>query len=83
MERWPREGLDVPADEQDAVSAQLLETHSCLPVFIDDDVADRHYNGFSNRCAHTGACACGDSARGVLTLPRARPNLCTTATRPR
>ncbi|KAJ3145866.1 Trehalose-6-P synthase/phosphatase complex synthase subunit [Geranomyces michiganensis] len=43
---WP--GLDVPKDQQADMKAQLLEQHSCAPVFISDEVADMHYNGFSN-----------------------------------
>ncbi|KAI8821483.1 glycosyltransferase family 20-domain-containing protein [Fimicolochytrium jonesii] len=43
---WP--GLDVPKDQQAAMKSQLSEQHSCAPVFISDEVADMHYNGFSN-----------------------------------
>ncbi|KAI8589830.1 glycosyltransferase family 20-domain-containing protein [Geranomyces variabilis] len=43
---WP--GLDVPKDQQAKMKEQLLEQHSCAPVFISDEVADMHYNGFSN-----------------------------------
>ncbi|KAI8911917.1 glycosyltransferase family 20-domain-containing protein [Powellomyces hirtus] len=43
---WP--GLDVPKDQQANMKAQLLEQHSCAPVFISDELADMHYNGFSN-----------------------------------
>jgi trehalose-6-phosphate synthase len=42
-------GLEVPAEEQEAVRARLHAEHACLPVFLRDDVADMHYNGFSNR----------------------------------
>jgi trehalose-6-phosphate synthase len=30
------------------VQQQLLDQFKCMPVFIDDAVADKHYNGFSN-----------------------------------
>ncbi|KAL2911543.1 Trehalose-6-P synthase/phosphatase complex synthase subunit [Polyrhizophydium stewartii] len=43
---WP--GLELPPDEQAVVSQQLLEQYSCAPVFINNDIADKHYNGFSN-----------------------------------
>ncbi|KAJ8327376.1 Trehalose-6-P synthase/phosphatase complex synthase subunit [Batrachochytrium dendrobatidis] len=43
---WP--GLELPPSEQAIVRKQLMEQYSCAPVFIDDDVADKHYNGFSN-----------------------------------
>jgi trehalose-6-phosphate synthase len=44
---WP--GLDIPVEDRALVQKELLEKHSCMPVFIDDDIADMHYNGFSNR----------------------------------
>ncbi|TPX40390.1 alpha,alpha-trehalose-phosphate synthase (UDP-forming) [Synchytrium endobioticum] len=43
---WPGPGL--PADEHDKVAKQLMDEHNCVPVFLDDEVADKHYNGFSN-----------------------------------
>lgn len=43
---WP--GVDVPESEREAMSKRLMEEYSCLPVFVNDEVADRHYNGFSN-----------------------------------
>ncbi|KAJ1570011.1 Trehalose-6-P synthase/phosphatase complex synthase subunit [Nowakowskiella sp. JEL0078] len=43
---WP--GLEIPTEEREIVSTQLREQHSCVPVYISNDVADRHYNGFSN-----------------------------------
>lgn len=43
---WP--GLDVPMEERELVSKRLMDEYSCLPVYISDEIADRHYNGFSN-----------------------------------
>ncbi|KAI8928849.1 glycosyltransferase family 20-domain-containing protein [Entophlyctis helioformis] len=43
---WP--GMELPPSDQVVVGQQLLEQHSCVPVFIKDDIADMHYNGFSN-----------------------------------
>ncbi|KNC98814.1 alpha,alpha-trehalose-phosphate synthase [UDP-forming] 1 [Spizellomyces punctatus DAOM BR117] len=43
---WP--GLDVIRDQQDSMKKQLIEQHSCVPVFVSDELADMHYNGFSN-----------------------------------
>ena len=43
---WP--GLEVPENEQAYVREKLLSEHSCLPVFLKDEIADLHYNGFSN-----------------------------------
>lgn len=35
-------------EEERSIVASKLEQQSCLPVFVDEDIADRHYNGFSN-----------------------------------
>ncbi|GKZ17562.1 hypothetical protein AbraCBS73388_009233 [Aspergillus brasiliensis] len=43
---WP--GLEVPEDEIDSVKQRLQEEFNATPVFMDDKLADRHYNGFSN-----------------------------------
>ncbi|KAI9007358.1 glycosyltransferase family 20-domain-containing protein [Gaertneriomyces semiglobifer] len=43
---WP--GLDVPEEQQDEMRQQLIDQHSCAPVFVSDELADMHYNGFSN-----------------------------------
>lgn len=43
---WP--GLEVPENEVARVKQQLKDEYSAFPIFIDDDLADRHYNGFAN-----------------------------------
>jgi len=43
---WP--GLDVPEGEREHVTKRLMEEYSCLPVYVEDEIADKHYNGFSN-----------------------------------
>lgn len=44
---WP--GLNVSSRaEEEFIEKKLREEYSCEPVWIDDDVADAHYNGFSN-----------------------------------
>ncbi|CAK7894109.1 alpha,alpha-trehalose-phosphate synthase [UDP-forming] [[Candida] anglica] len=43
---WP--GLELPEDEQDKVNADLLEKFNCTAIFLSDQIADLHYNGFSN-----------------------------------
>ncbi|KAF7541551.1 hypothetical protein G7Z17_g11929 [Cylindrodendrum hubeiense] len=43
---WP--GLEVPENEVDGMKQRLKEEYGAHPVFIDDELADRHYNGFSN-----------------------------------
>jgi len=43
---WP--GLEVPEPEIPVVKQRLKDEYGAVPVFIDDDLADRHYNGFSS-----------------------------------
>jgi trehalose-6-phosphate synthase len=44
---WP--GLEVSTpEEQQLIERELSEKYSAVPVFISDEVADLHYNGFSN-----------------------------------
>lgn len=43
---WP--GLQVPEAELDLVKDRLKKECDAHPVFIDDDLADKHYNGFSS-----------------------------------
>lgn len=43
---WP--GLEVPPDEIEPVTKRLKDEYNAVPVFIDDELADKHYNGFSN-----------------------------------
>lgn len=43
---WP--GLEVPDGEIDDMKRRLKDEYGAHPVFIDDDLADRHYNGFSS-----------------------------------
>lgn len=45
---WP--GLEVPDGEVDRLSQRLRDEYNAVPVFVDDDLADRHYNGFSSQC---------------------------------
>ena len=43
---WP--GFCIPPKDRAHVDKRLMEEYSCQAVYLDDDVADRHYNGFSN-----------------------------------
>lgn len=43
---WP--GLEVPEDEVKTVRQRLKDDYNATPVFIDDKLADKHYNGFSS-----------------------------------
>jgi trehalose 6-phosphate synthase len=43
---WP--GLEVPENETGQLIKQLQDEHGATPVFVDDELADRHYNGFSS-----------------------------------
>ncbi|KAL6299294.1 glycosyltransferase family 20 protein [Sparassis latifolia] len=43
---WP--GFFIPPKDRPIVDRRLMDEYSCQAVYLDDDVADRHYNGFSN-----------------------------------
>ncbi|RPB17751.1 glycosyl transferase [Morchella conica CCBAS932] len=43
---WP--GLEVPEGDVDKVTKELEEKYQAVPIWIPDEMADRHYNGFSN-----------------------------------
>ncbi|KAH7356344.1 alpha,alpha-trehalose-phosphate synthase-like protein subunit [Pyrenochaeta sp. MPI-SDFR-AT-0127] len=43
---WP--GLEVPEGEVSGLKDQLKEEYNAVPIMLDDELADRHYNGFSN-----------------------------------
>jgi trehalose 6-phosphate synthase len=47
---WP--GLEVPEEEIPVVQKRLNDEYGAIPVFIDDELADRHYNGFSSEILH-------------------------------
>ncbi|KAF2155072.1 glycosyltransferase family 20 protein [Myriangium duriaei CBS 260.36] len=61
-------GLQIPEKEVQLVEQRLRDEHSAFPVFFDDDLADRHYNGFSNEILwallhyHPGAITFDESA---------------------
>ncbi|CAI7644697.1 unnamed protein product [Penicillium palitans] len=44
---WP--GLEVPETEISEVKQRLKNEYDAVPVFIDDNLADRHYNGFLSK----------------------------------
>lgn len=48
---WP--GLEVPEEEIPVVKQRLKDEYGAVPVFIDDELADRHYNGFSSLFIHS------------------------------
>lgn len=43
---WP--GKDIPMQDRETVNRRLLEEYNCYPVYLSDELADSHYNGFSN-----------------------------------
>lgn len=51
---WP--GLDVPLDEQEGLADKLSKESTRViprPVFLDNELIDAYYNGFSSTGAHT------------------------------
>lgn len=43
---WP--GLEVPEGDVAGMKQRLKDEYNAHPVFVDDELADRHYNGFSS-----------------------------------
>jgi len=41
-------GLPIPETDQETMRAKLWKEYSALPIYLDEDVAEKHYNGFSN-----------------------------------
>ena len=35
----------IPEADREIVNKRLMEEHSCYPVYLSDELADRHYNG--------------------------------------
>jgi trehalose 6-phosphate synthase len=44
---WP--GREIPEDEVDTLRKKLKDEYNAVPVMLDDDLADKHYNGFSSK----------------------------------
>jgi trehalose 6-phosphate synthase len=44
---WP--GLEVPEAEAGPLVKRLQDEYGAVPVFVEDELADRHYNGFSSK----------------------------------
>ncbi len=63
---WP--GLEVPEDEAGRLTTRLKDEYNAIPVYIDDDLADRHYNGFSSELVPPST-----SSVQTLTLLRLDP----------
>ncbi|KAG5461645.1 MAG: hypothetical protein BJ554DRAFT_6126, partial [Olpidium bornovanus] len=40
--------LEIPEASRERVRSELYENHSSVPVYLDKETADNHYNGFSN-----------------------------------
>ena len=46
---WP--GLQIPEAEAESLTARLKEEYGAVPVYLNDDLADMYYNGFSSQWA--------------------------------
>ena len=44
---WP--GIEIPEEETAALSCRLKDEYGSVPVFLDDELADRYYNGFASK----------------------------------
>jgi trehalose 6-phosphate synthase len=43
---WP--GIQIPDDEIEDVKKTLKEEYNAIPIMLEDELADKHYNGFSS-----------------------------------
>jgi trehalose 6-phosphate synthase len=43
---WP--GIEIPDDEAGPLKQRLKDEYNAIPVLLDDEIADRYYNGFSS-----------------------------------
>ena len=46
---WP--GLEIPKEDEALVRQKVAE-HKVLPIFLDCDLANKYYNGFSSQFSH-------------------------------
>jgi trehalose 6-phosphate synthase len=53
---WP--GIEVPEDEISKLKTSLKDEYDAVPVMLDDELADKHYNGFSSTCWSVPIFAC-------------------------
>jgi hypothetical protein len=68
---WP--GLEVPDAEAEPMRQRLLDEYGAVPVFVEDELADRHYNGFASKLLPAALAA----ARALPRMPRPRQQLMT------
>ena len=43
---WP--GADIHKNDKDKVTEQLRSEFSAIPIFLNQDIVESHYNGFSS-----------------------------------
>ena len=41
-------GMVIPEEDQESMTERLRAEYSALPIYLDEDTAEKHYNGFSN-----------------------------------
>jgi trehalose 6-phosphate synthase len=41
-------GMPIPESDQESMTEKLRAEYSALPIYLDEEVAEKHYNGFSN-----------------------------------
>lgn len=44
---WP--GLEIPQEDEELVRQKVAEYDDVLPIFLDSDLANKYYNGFSSQ----------------------------------
>jgi trehalose 6-phosphate synthase len=39
--------MQIPEADKEIVNSRLLKEHDCYPVYLSDELAEKHYNGES------------------------------------
>ena len=41
-------GMVIPDKDQESMTETMRKEYSAVPIYLDEDTAEKHYNGFSN-----------------------------------
>ena len=64
---WP--GIVIPDKDVRDVSETLRQDYDAVPVFLEEDLADKHYNGFSSRYVSLSEDCAADRATDSVLWP--------------
>ena len=55
-------GMVIPDADQESMTERLRAEYRALPIYLDEDTAEKHYNGFSNSILWYPHVSCGGSS---------------------